>query len=301
MFVRIFKYSLKNILRNKFLSISSIIILSLLIFFINILLVLHNVSFKLIDSINSKLSISLYLQDSYDKNSLDVIDMINSLQGVSKSIEVNYKSKELLIDELREKDPKLVGILENENPLPNTIIVSNIGLNEYSFINSIVESKINILENSSKNDDNNQGFADYKAQYSRILKVIGLLNILRLALYVIIGIFLLSISVIVYSIIGNFIYYYKDEIYITKLVGGNNFFIHGPFIMQGVTYTLVSFIFASMLFVFLLNNLSYIFSTDHSFDFLLKNFNLILFFELILFILIGAISGYISSKKYIKN
>jgi len=301
MFVRIFKYSLKNILRNKFLSISSIIILSLLIFFINILLVLHNVSFKLIDSINSKLSISLYLQDSYDKNSLDVIDMINSLQWVSKSIDVKYKSKELLIDELREKDPKLVWILENENPLPNTIIVSNIGLNEYSFINRIVESKINILENSSKNDDNNQWFADYKAQYSRILKVIWLLNVLRLALYVIIWIFLLSISVIVYSIIWNFIYYYKDEIYITKLVWGNNFFIHGPFIAQWVIYTFLSFIFASIFFVFLLNNLSYIFSTDHSFDFLLKNFNLILFFELILFILIWAISWYISSKKYIKN
>jgi cell division transport system permease protein len=126
MFNRILKYSIKNILRNKFLSISSILVLMLLMFFINILLVLHNVSFKLIDSINSKLSISLYLRETYDKNSLEVIDLMNSLQNVSKSVHIDYKSKEILLDELKQKDPKLVGILEDVNPLPNTIVISNV-------------------------------------------------------------------------------------------------------------------------------------------------------------------------------
>jgi cell division protein FtsX len=63
MLARIAKYSIKNILRNKFLSFSSVLVLTLLMFFINILVVLHDVSFKLIDSINSKLTISLYLED----------------------------------------------------------------------------------------------------------------------------------------------------------------------------------------------------------------------------------------------
>jgi cell division protein FtsX len=108
MFNRILKYSIKNILRNKFLSISSILVLMLLMFFINILLVLHNVSFKLIDSINSKLSISLYLRENFDKNSLEVIDLMNSLQSVSKSVHTDYKSKETLLEELKQKDPKLV-------------------------------------------------------------------------------------------------------------------------------------------------------------------------------------------------
>ena len=74
--------SVKNILRNKFLSISSILVLTLLMFFINILIILHDVSFKLIDSINSKLTISLYLVDDYDKNSIDVIDMIEDISHI---------------------------------------------------------------------------------------------------------------------------------------------------------------------------------------------------------------------------
>lgn len=298
MFNRILKYSIKNILRNKFLSISSILVLMLLMFFINILLVLHNVSFKLIDSINSKLSISLYLRETYDKNSLEVIDLMNSLQNVSKSVHIDYKSKEILLDELKQKDPKLVGILEDVNPLPNTIVISNVWLNDYVSLNDNIEKKIYMLDNWDK-QEKKENFTDYKAQYKRIIKVITVLNILRVGLYVIIGIFLLSISVIVYSIIGNFIYYYRDEIYITKLVWWDNFFIHWPFIFQWMIYTFLSFLGSATIFLILLNNLDFIFSLDNSFDFISNYFNIILLFEFIIFILIGALSWYFSSKKYI--
>ncbi len=192
MFSRILKYSVKNILRNKFLSISSVLVLILLMFFINILLVLHNVSFKLIDSINSKLSISLYLKDAFDKNSGEVVRMMQDLQDVSKSINIEYKSKDLLLEELREKDPKLVWILENENPLPNTIVVSNVWLNEYMLLNDTIEKRIWILDNWNKLEKT-ENFTDYKAQFKRIIKVIAILNILRVGLYVFIRIFLLSI------------------------------------------------------------------------------------------------------------
>lgn len=298
MFTRILKYSLKNILRNKFLSISSVLVLTLLMFFINILLVLHNVSFKLIDTINSKLSISLYLKDWFDKNSLEVIDFMKEIQSVSKSIDAKYKTKEELIAELKEKDPKLVWILEKENPLPNTIMVWNIGLNEYWALNDVIWRKIYLIDDWSK-WDKNQSFSNYKSQYDRIEKVILILNTLRVWLYVIIFIFLLSISIIVYSVIWNFIYYYRDEIYITKLVWWNNIFIYGPFCLQWMIYSLISFIFSAVFFLLLLNNVKYLFNSNNSFNFLFNNFYIIFSWELIIFLLIGALSWYFSSKKYI--
>jgi cell division protein FtsX len=76
MLFRIFKYSIKNSLRNKFLSISSILVLTLLMLFINILSELQAVSSKLIDSINSKLTISLYINENYTKTSLEITDFI---------------------------------------------------------------------------------------------------------------------------------------------------------------------------------------------------------------------------------
>lgn len=296
----IFKYSIKNILRNKFLSFSSVLVLILLMFFINILLVLHNVGFKLIDSINDKMSISLYLNDSYDENDLEVINLMNWIKTLSKEIDVQYKTKEVLLEELRTQDPKLVWILEWENPLPNTILISNIWLDQYTSVNDLIKKRIEILDNSW-DAQSTQSFVDYDEQYNRIINIISILNILKVWLYIIIWIFLLSIAVIVYSIIWNFIYYYRDEIYITKLVGWSNIFIYWPFVLQWIIYTFVSFLFAMTLFILLLKNISYIFSWDHSFDFIYNNLWMIMWIELIVFVLIWALSWYVSSKKYVKN
>jgi hypothetical protein len=48
--------------------------------------ILHDVSFKLIDSVNSKMTISLYLNEEYDKNSLEVNDLMNSITRVHPDI-----------------------------------------------------------------------------------------------------------------------------------------------------------------------------------------------------------------------
>jgi len=84
MFFRILNYSIKNIFRNKFLSISSILVLTLLVFFINVLLVIQNISFKLIDTVNQKMTVALYLQDEYDKNSEPVTLFINSIEDLKE-------------------------------------------------------------------------------------------------------------------------------------------------------------------------------------------------------------------------
>ncbi|MDD3646385.1 MAG: hypothetical protein PHH06_03175 [Candidatus Gracilibacteria bacterium] len=302
MFIRLLKYSVKNILRNKFLSISSILVLTLLMFFINILLVMHNVSFKLIDSINSKMTISLYLEEGYDKNSAGVIDLINGIKKLSKDLVVDYKSKDQVLEEIKTQDENLVKILERSNPLPNTIIISSIPLREYSNLNYLIESKLYLFgeDLADTGENKNSQIATYKAQYERINKVISVLQTLGLGLYVIIATFLVSIGIIIYSIIGNFIYYYKDEIYITRLVGGSRVFIYGPFSLQGAIYSIISFFISIAIFSIMLENVSFIFGETYTLDFLLKNANIILPLELLLFILIGGLSGYFSSRKYLK-
>jgi cell division transport system permease protein len=123
-FLRILKYSLKNILRNKFLSISSVLVLGLLIFFINILVVLHNVSLNLISEINSKMTISLYLKDDYNQNSLGVIEFQKDLEAIAPGkIIATVNSKEDVLADLEKRDPQLVEILERDNPLPATITI----------------------------------------------------------------------------------------------------------------------------------------------------------------------------------
>ncbi|ATU05523.1 hypothetical protein BKN14_03695 [Candidatus Gracilibacteria bacterium HOT-871] len=294
MLFNITKYSVKNILRNKFLTISTILVLTLLMFFINVLQILDSVSVKIISGINSKMSISLYLKEGVSRDSLEVLTLKDNIGNINKNIDFNYKTKDQILLEMKQKEPELVKILENDNPLPETIVLSNIEIEDYEKVNKVVENQFSILLN---NDIDKDYFANYKTQFKRISQVISILNILKVGVEVIILIFFVSIAVITYSVIGNFIYYYKNEIYITRLVGGAKSFIYGPFILQGIIYSIISFFISLFIFVLLLKNLNSTFG--EYFEFVVSTEVTLL--QLLIFIFIGGISGYLSSRKYLKQ
>ncbi len=290
---RLVKYAVKNTLRNKFLSISSILVLTLLMFFINVLQILENISWEIIKNINSKMTISLYLDDKYTEKNLEVSDLIDDIHKINDKINVEYKTKESLLRQWRQREPRLVSILEKDNPLPNTIVISNVDIPYYKELNNKIENKLFILE--KRNDK--EYFANYTTQYERINKIISVLTLLKNWLYFIIAIFFVAIAVINYSVISNFVYYYKDEIYITKLVWWSNIFIFGPFVLQGILYSIFSFILNILIFLFLLKNLNVLFIEYYEFKISIS----IVLIELILFIFIWAISGYFSSRKFLRK
>jgi len=271
-------------------------------FFINILIVLHDVSFRLIDGINEKLTISLYLNEEYDKNSIEVIDLQNDIKKAIPDIDLQYRTKDEVLEQMRERDPELVNILERQNPLPETITLENIPLGKYEDLNYIIKNKLSILTESQElQGDKEEYFSTYTRQFERIEKVISILSMLQIGLYIIIVTFIISIAVIVYSIIGNFIYYYKDEIYITRLVGGSKIFIYGPFSLQGMMYVGAGFICSSILFLLFLSNIKYLFELSNMSEVYTGNLAVVLFLEALVFLSVGGISGFLSSRRYLKN
>ncbi|MDC0506179.1 hypothetical protein OAN96_01140 [Candidatus Gracilibacteria bacterium] len=297
MISRIFQYAVQNIFRNTFLSFSSVLVLTLLMFFVNTLTALHGVSNNVIEGINQKLSLSLYLDDQYNQDSIEYSDLEDAISTAFPGVVIDYKDKIDVLEELREKDPELVKILEKTNPLPETISLSNIGLEQYSELNSIIESKSFIL---ASNDSDDQYFANYQVQYDKINDVIQRLSLVQTGLYIIIAIFVVSIGIIIYSVIGNFVYYFKDEIYISRLVGGGREFIYGPFVVQGILYAIISFIFSLVVFVLVLKNINILFTAGYDLDYILSGQSLIFGLQALMFVLIGGLSGYISAKKYLK-
>lgn len=299
MLLRLGKYASKNILRNTFLSASSVLILTLLMFFINILIVLYDVSFRIIDGVNEKLTISLYLDENFDKNSGEVIGLQNDILDAIPEVRLTYKTKDEVLEDLKERDPELVNILERQNPLPETITLENIPLQRYNTLNSIIEWKSSILAESE--DDSEAYFSTYARQFERIEKVISTLTILQIGLYIIIITFLISISVIVYSVIGNFIYYYKDEIYITRLVGGSKIFIYWPFSLQWMIYVGLAFVISTLIFLWFLSNVRYLLGIETMAEMYSGNLVSVLFVEALVFLFVGWASGFVSSRRYLKK
>ncbi len=249
-------------------------------------------------SIWSKLTISLYLDEKYTQDSVEVMDFKKDINEKLPNIKYTYLNKEEALKLMEKRDSVLVKIIESENPLPETIILSDIKLNQYEYLNSIVENKLFILSNMKEWNENY--FSNYTTQYERIRKIITILNMLKIGLYVIIWIFVFSIAVITYSIIWNFVYYFRNEIAITRLVWWSKLFIYWPFSLQWIIYSVLAFIFSLLIFLLFIKNLEFIFFSYSSSDFLLKNKDYVFMSELLMFIFIWGFSWFLSSRRYLK-
>lgn len=299
--MRILKYALKNTKRNAFLSLSSILVLSLIIFFINILLLVNYTTGYLINNINSRLTISLNLKPWYTSENSEVIELISSIKSFDSVLKTDYVSSEDAFSILKNRDPELAKVVETEkdNPLPSSIIVKNIGLNQYEWFDAIVSKYKNII--SYDEQKSRKVIWDYKNQYDRINSVIKVLNSIKFWVFSVIGFFVFSVFIIIYNTIWNFIFFYRDEIKITKLVWWDNIFIYGPFTIQWIIYTFVSSFLSITIFIYLIKTINFYLIDDFPKfvnAFLVSNFSNFLA-EFFLMIFIWAFSWFISSRKFI--
>ncbi|HBA44472.1 TPA: hypothetical protein DCZ31_00335 [Patescibacteria group bacterium] len=110
------------------MSFSSILVLSLIIFFINILLLVNFTVDTITSNVNDRLTISLNLKSSYTNENSEVIELITNIKLFNKTLNVSYISQEDAFSILRKRDPELAKVIESEkdNPLPSSILIKNI-------------------------------------------------------------------------------------------------------------------------------------------------------------------------------
>ncbi len=302
--MNILRYALKNILRNPFLSISSVLIITLLAFFVNILFFILFSSDEFISKINSRISITVNVRDGFDSAHPRIGGMLKELRWAFTGISLTYISREDAFNILKERDPDLANLVENvrENPLPNSLRITNIDLASYSTLNNYIARYQDILQYDAT--DMNQKLLDYKAQYSRITLIVSLLETLKFTVYMLLSLFFFTVAIIIYMIIQNFIYFLKEEVEIIELVGGSPSFIYGPFVAQGIIYAGISALIAGSLIFLFLQILSdagtpwVILTLVESFYIF---FGSIFWYIFLLFSFVWGISAWIASKKHIHS
>lgn len=238
--MNILRYALKNISRNLFLSISSVLIIVLLIFFVNILLFVQYASEHFIATVNDKIAFTVVFRDGYNNTQIRSQEFLSGIESSFSGVRVEYISRNTALDIFSERNPDLASIIENasDNPLPDSVRISNVPIPSYGALNTYIEKYRDILQYDAENM--NKKLIDYQSQYNRIQDVISVLKTVNIALYVLIGLFLFTVFVVVHMVIRNFIYFLQNEIRIIELVGGKSSFIYGPFIIQGFLYMVVA-------------------------------------------------------------
>lgn len=176
-------------------------------------------------------TLQVYLLDETTKEQADT--MMETIKGYSGVEEVKYLSKEQALEDWRKEWKENAHLLDSlpSNPLPNSIVVT-VSQIEYS---DVVVDKLQKLEGI-------EGVKYYKDTVNKLIRVT---NSIKFAGFVII-IFLVIVSVVVVSnMIKLTVLARVREIEIMKYVGATNWFIRGPFLVEGILIGIISSLIAA--------------------------------------------------------
>lgn len=303
--MNILRYAFKNIFRNFFLSVSSVLTIALLVFFVNILLLVVHVSDEFISAVNDKISMAISFQSGYNNTHIRSQDFLNSVATEFPWISVKYISKEESLRIFSERHADLAFIVEDasEHHFPDMVQFSQIPPAQYEQFNDYISGFSDIIVYSQQ--DMTQKLINFQDQYENVKKVVNLLQWLTHGVFVLIGLFLVTAFIMTHMTIRNFVFFLQDEVRIIELVGGKPSFIYGPLMIQGIIYTVLGVCFAFCAFAIFQNfggisllpsDLLGIFTSFY--EILSAKF---LIWQLAIAVAVGVVSAWLAAFKYIHS
>ncbi|NQV00552.1 MAG: ABC transporter permease [Parcubacteria group bacterium] len=295
--IRVTKSGGLSFWRNKWLSVATIIVMSLAIFGITNLLLVNVLIDSLITNLEDKIDISVYFnldtseeQILATRDSLIELSQVKSVEYIStgealKNFKAKHQDNQVLMQSLQELET---------NPLEAALNIKAQVASQYESIVNFLEKeeyqkvidKINYQENRT-----------VIARLSSITTTIRQVGFIGLAILAILAI------LVTFNTIRLTIYSSRKEIKVMKLVGASNWFIRGPFVIEGAIYGIVA-VLATLAVLFpLLWYLSpkittYLPGTDLLY-FFQTNFIALLLLQLLVGIVMGTVSSIIAVRRYL--
>ena len=229
--MKTFAYTIKQAFiqfgRNRSMSVISI-------FAITCMLLILSLFFILFINVNSAAetikgdydSIEVFLLDETTQDDANV--MIEDLKQQEGVADAYYKAREEAMAEFKARWGENGYLLDSlqDNPLPNSIVI-----------------KIGDLEKADAialHAAEYEGIEDVKYYKSTVDKLLKATNFIKISAMVIM-LFLIIVSIIVVSnTIKLTVFNRADEISIMKYVGATNWFIRGPFLIEGILIGVIS-------------------------------------------------------------
>lgn len=246
-FLRVLKFGADNFWRNIWLSVATTIIMVVTLFIITAIVILNLLANAAVDQVQKKVDLTVYFKlDAQEDRILEVRSQAQNLNNVETTKFISqdealaqfkqaHKDDELILKSLDELD---------ENPLEASLIVKANQTQDYEGISDYLTSD-RFSDVVSKVD-----FQENKDVIDRLIRIAGTI---RKGGMVVGGAFVIIAILVVFNTIRLTIYTHKEEIGIMKLVGATNWFIRGPFILEGVLYGLIGSVITLVLLYPILN------------------------------------------------
>lgn len=232
-FFRVLKAGLVSFRRNALLSSATVLVLTLSLSVALSLALLGVVVDGAIAELESKVDISVYFKP--DTTEAKIFEVRDSVEKFPEVVGARYTSRDDALMQFRERhsDNEVIQAALSEipdNPLEASLAIQAVDAAAYEAIAGFLEgrfsdaiSKVNYRENSEI-----------------IARIFSTTNAVRLAGMSLGAVLFLIAGLITFNTIRLAIFSARDEIAVMRLVGGSNWFIRGPFLVEGVVSGLVA-------------------------------------------------------------
>jgi len=304
---RVAKNGWQNLMRNKLLSVATILIIALMFFVFNVVLALSFATESVMSEVGQKLDISVEMAPTAENYTIQTF--VENLKGRPEIKEVVFIGKDEALKKFGAKYPHVISFLDThrlQNPLPNIvrIVSQNVEDNE-TIIKYLEQPQFASVVNQDKLKTNLE-------QKSRNEKILDISRFIKKIGFWLNGIFAIVVILIILNSINMNIHSHEQEINVMKLVGARHNFIRGGFLFEGILYALIALILSFGLSRFVLGYLVKKLLTVISNESLLAGLNSILlhfedrFFLTLLAetgaaLLVGLISSYLAIEMYLRK
>jgi cell division protein len=221
------RQALQQIWRNKGMSTASVFAITAMLLILGLFFVI-TVNINLFTEMlkNNYNEVEVFLNDDVKKSDAeDIMKKIDAEPGVKSS---TYRSKTEAMKIMKARWGENSYLLDSlgDNPLPSSIVVT-------------VDS-MSTADNVIKMVKGTDGVEDVKYYQDTVKKLTKITNFLKIAAMIIM-VFLIIVSIVVVSnTIKLTVFARAKEIEIMKYIGATNWFIRGPFLIEGILIGVIS-------------------------------------------------------------
>lgn len=299
---RIVKSGFVNFWRNGVVSLAGILVMTITLFVIGSIIFLGAILNTSLEQIRNKVDINVYFTTVAPEE--EILSLKSSIESLPEVSFVAYTTRDEALANFRERHKNDYLTLQaldelGENPLGASLSIKAKEPSQYESITKFLESKEGVLAGGKKIIDKINYYQN-KIAIDKLTKIIDGAQKIGLAITIV----LIAISIIItFNTIRLAIYTAREEIAVMRLVGGNNAYIRGPFLIEGTMYGAISSIITIVLFypvtLWLGQTTENFFGGINLFEYYLNNFWQLFAIILLSGIALGVVSSFLAVRKYL--
>ena len=295
---RISKTSLVSFWRNRWLSLAATLIMILTLITISFFMSLLVITGKTTESLKEKVDVSVYFNESTSNDQVFAIQNLLLSRSDIKKVDYVSKEKALALWRERNKDNEKIRdvISSTDNPLPRSLEIKTQNPEDLEKINTLLS-----------NDDYHPLIKDisYRKNKDLINRLVNITDFIKIIGWTLSLVFVLIAILIIYNTIRLTIFARSEEIAIMKLVGGSDWYVRGPFIIEGIGYGLLGALSSSVIYYFFFRFSvpvaeKYLGLSDLNSSYLGINFWAVVGLQILLGLALGVLCSMTAIRKHLK-